>query len=66
MTLEQAEQTLKARNMPDWLVAHLLAVARATARGGFSTENTEPIRSIAKREPLTTKQFVEDFKAMFA
>jgi uncharacterized protein YbjT (DUF2867 family) len=65
-TLEQTEQALKARGMPDWLAAHLLAVARATARGGFSTENTEPIRSIVKREPLTTRQFVEDFKGVFA
>ncbi len=65
-TIEQTEQALKARGMPDWLVAHLVAMARVGARGGFSTENTEPIRTIVKRAPLTTRQFVEDYKSLFA
>jgi uncharacterized protein YbjT (DUF2867 family) len=65
-TLEQTEQALKARGMPDWLVAHLLTVARVTAEGGFSTENTEPIRTIVGRAPITTRQFVGDFKAVFS
>jgi NAD(P)H dehydrogenase (quinone) len=65
-TLEQTEQALKARGMPDWLVAHLIAIARITARGGFSTENTEPIRTIVKRAPIATNQFVEDFKGAFS
>jgi uncharacterized protein YbjT (DUF2867 family) len=65
-TLEQAEQALKARGMPDWLIAHLIAIARITAKGGFSTENTEPIRTIVKRAPIGTKQFVEDHKSMFS
>ena len=65
-TLEQTEQALKARGMPDWLVAHLLTIARVTERGGFSTENTEPIRTIVKREPITTRQFVEDFRSVFS
>jgi uncharacterized protein YbjT (DUF2867 family) len=65
-SLEQAEQGMRARNMPDWLVAHLLAVARAGANGAFSTEMTQPIRDIVGRPPLTTRQFVEAHKAMFA
>ena len=32
VTLEQAEAAMKARNMPDWLVAHLVSIARAGAR----------------------------------
>jgi hypothetical protein len=32
----------------------------------LSAEKTEPIREIAKRAPLTTRQFVEDFKAVFS
>ena len=65
-TLDQTEQALKARGMPDWLVAHLVTIARITERGGFSTENTEPIRTIVKREPITTRQFVEDFRSVFS
>ena len=65
VTLEQTEQALKARNLPDWLFAHMLWIAKLTANGGFSTENTEPIRDIVKRDPITTKKFVEDFKALF-
>ncbi len=65
-TLEQTEQALKGRGMPDWLVAHLVTIGRITERGGFSTENTEPIRTIVKREPITTRQFVEDFRSVFS
>jgi len=65
LTLEQAEQGMKARGMPDWLVAHLLAMARAGAGGAFSKENTQPIRDIVGRAPITTRQFVQDFKGAF-
>ena len=65
-TLEQTEQALRARGTPDWLVAHLLSIARITSKGGFSTENTEPIRTIVKRAPITTRQFVEDHKSVFS
>ncbi len=65
VTLEQAEAALKARNMPDWLVTHLIAIARAGGKGAFSKENTQPIRDIVGREPITTKQFVQDYKAAF-
>jgi NAD(P)H dehydrogenase (quinone) len=65
VTVEQNEQAMKARNMPDWLIAHLVGIARVGNSGGFSTENTKPIHDIVKRAPLTTKQFVEDFKALF-
>ncbi len=64
-SLEAAEQGMRSRNMPDWLVAHLLAVARAGAAGAFAEEMTEPIREIVGRAPITTRQFVTDFKAMF-
>lgn len=65
-SLEAAEQGMKARGMPDWLVGHLLAMARVGASGGFSNENTQPIRDIVGREPLTTRQFVQDHKAAFS
>ncbi|HET7092163.1 MAG TPA: hypothetical protein VFI22_01765, partial [Thermomicrobiales bacterium] len=66
ITLEQAEAGMKSRGMPDWLVAHLVSIARAGANGAFSKENTQPIRDIVGRAPITTKQFVQDYKAAFA
>jgi NAD(P)H dehydrogenase (quinone) len=66
ITPDQAEQGMKARGMPDWLVAHLVTIAKIGVAGGFSTENTKPIVDIVGRAPITTKQFVEDFKALFA
>jgi uncharacterized protein YbjT (DUF2867 family) len=65
ITLEQAEAGMKARNMPDWLVAHLIAIARAGGKGAFSKENTQPIRDIVGRAPITTQQFVQDHKGAF-
>ena len=65
-TVEQAEQAMKGRGMPDWLVAHLVTIAKLGASGAFSTENTKPVHDIVKRAPLTTRQFVEDFKGLFA
>ena len=66
VTLAQAEQAMKARSMPDWLVAHLISIAKLGAGGAFSTENTGPIAEIVKRAPFTTRQFVEDHKSLFA
>ncbi len=65
-SLEAAEQGMKARNMPDWLVGHLIAMARAGGKGAFSKENTQPIRDIVGRAPITTRQFVQDHRAAFA
>jgi hypothetical protein len=65
ITPEQAEQGMKSRGMPDWLVAHLVTIAKVGAAGGFSTENTKLIEDLIGRAPITTKQFVEDFKALF-
>jgi uncharacterized protein YbjT (DUF2867 family) len=65
VTIEQAEAAMKARGMPDWLVAHLVAIARAGNRGAFSKENTHVIREIVGRAPLTTRQFVEAHKGAF-
>jgi NAD(P)H dehydrogenase (quinone) len=65
VTLEQTEQALRARNLPDWLFAHMLLIARLTATGAFSTENTKLIDDLVKRAPITTRQFVEDHKALF-
>ncbi len=66
VTLEQAAQAMKTRNMPDWLITHLLTIAKLGASGAFSTENAEPIEKIVRRAPLTTRQFVEDHKSLFA
>ena len=57
---------MKSRGMPDWLVTHNVALAKVGAAGGFSTENTKPIEDLVGRAPITTKQFVEDFKAAFS
>lgn len=65
-TFEQAAQAMKARNMPDWLVTHLISIAKLGASGAFATENTGPIAEIVGRAPLTTRQFVEDHKSLFA
>jgi uncharacterized protein YbjT (DUF2867 family) len=66
ISLEQAEAGMKSRNMPDWLVAHLVSIARAGGQGAFSHENTQPIRDIVGRAPITTKQFAQDFKGAFS
>jgi len=66
VTLEQNEAAMKARNMPDWLVTHLVTIAKIGDAGGFSIENTKPIEDIVKRAPLTTRQFVEAYKGAFA
>jgi uncharacterized protein YbjT (DUF2867 family) len=65
VTIEQAEAAMKSRNMPDWLVAHLVAIARAGNEGAFSNENTQTIRDIVGRAPYTTRQFVEAYKSAF-
>jgi hypothetical protein len=52
--------------MPDWLVVHLIAMARAGAGGAFSKENTQPILDIVGRAPLSTRQFVQDHRSAFA
>lgn len=66
VTFEQAAQAMKARNMPDWLITHLISIAKLGASGAFSTENTGPITAIVGRAPLTTQQFVQDHKSLFA
>ena len=63
---EGAEKALKARGLPDWLINHQLVIAKLAAQGGFSTEHTKPIRDILGREPISTKQFVQDYKAAFS
>jgi uncharacterized protein YbjT (DUF2867 family) len=62
---EQAEQAMKGRGMPDWLVTHLLTVAKIAADGALSKEVAQPIRDIVGREPLTIRQFAEDHRDMF-
>jgi NAD(P)H dehydrogenase (quinone) len=66
VTFEQAEQALKGRGLPDWLVNHQLTIARLAAKGGFSADNSQAIRDILGREPISTRQFVEDHKAAFS
>lgn len=66
VTPEQAAEAMKARGLPDWLVAHALAVGRIGNAGGFSTVDTRVIQQIVKRDPITLKKFVTDHKALFA
>jgi uncharacterized protein YbjT (DUF2867 family) len=66
LTVEQNAEGMKTRGMPDWLITHLAAVGKIAANGALSGEKTGPIRDIAKRAPLTTRQFVEDHKAVFS
>jgi NAD(P)H dehydrogenase (quinone) len=66
VTFEQAEQVMKGRGMPDWLITHQRTAGQIAAKGGLAGENTEPIRNIVGRGPLTTKQFVEDHKGLFS
>src|SRR6516165_790882 len=66
VTAEQAEQAMKARGMPDWLITHQLTAAQIAAKGALSTERTEPIRNIVHRAPISTKQFVEDHENVFS
>jgi uncharacterized protein YbjT (DUF2867 family) len=62
---EAAEKAMKTRGLPDWLISHQLVIAKLAAKRGFSAENTKPIKDILGREPITTKQFVQDYKAAF-
>jgi len=66
VTLEQNEQAVRSRGLPDWLVTHLLLVAKATADGGFAKANIKPITDIVGREPITIKKFAEDFRGVFS
>jgi NAD(P)H dehydrogenase (quinone) len=66
VTLEQNEQAVKSRGLPEWLVTHMGVVAKGSADGGFSNENTKPIRDIVGREPIGIKKFIEDFKSLFS
>jgi NAD(P)H dehydrogenase (quinone) len=65
VTFDQAEQAMKTRGLPDWLISHQRTAGQIAANGGLATEVTEPIRNIVGRAPLTTKQFVEDHKGLF-
>jgi NAD(P)H dehydrogenase (quinone) len=65
ITPEQAEQGMKSRGMPDWLIAHMVTIAKIGQAGGFSIEDTKVIEDVVGRAPITTKQFVEDFKPAF-
>ena len=66
VTIEQAEAAMKSRGMPDWLVTHLVSMAKAGNDGAFSHELTQPIRDIVGREPYTTRQFIEAYKGAFS
>ncbi|MCL2429382.1 MAG: NmrA family NAD(P)-binding protein [Alphaproteobacteria bacterium] len=66
ITPEQAGQGMKARGMPDRLVAHNVALAKIGAAGGFSTEHTKVVEDLVGRAPITARQFVEDSKGLFS
>jgi uncharacterized protein YbjT (DUF2867 family) len=65
-SMEQAEQALRARGTPEWLIGHQLAVARVASNGGFSAENTGPIREILGRPPRTIAEYSQDYRAAFS
>jgi NAD(P)H dehydrogenase (quinone) len=65
-SLEQAEAGMRGRQMPDWLVTHMLSIAKTGAKGGFDNENTQPIRDLVGRPPITARQFALDYKALFS
>jgi NAD(P)H dehydrogenase (quinone) len=60
LTLEQAKQGMKARGIADGFVADLVAMA-----GALSKENTQPIRDIVGRAPITIRQFAQDYRDAF-
>jgi uncharacterized protein YbjT (DUF2867 family) len=66
VTFEHAEAALKARGLPDWLINHQLTIARLAAKGGFSADNSKALTDILGREPISTRQFVQDHKAAFS
>lgn len=66
VTPEQLGETMTSRGMPDWLVTHMVFIAKIGAQGAFSNENTKPIQDIVGRAPITTRQFVEDHKGLFS
>ena len=66
VTFEQAEQVMKDRGIPDWLITHQRTAGQIAAKRGLAGGNTEPIRNIVGRGPLTTTQFVEDHKGLFS
>jgi hypothetical protein len=45
--------------MPEWLIGHMLAIARGGAEGAFTAEHTTPVRDVVGRAPITTRQFVQ-------
>jgi hypothetical protein len=57
---------MKARGLPDWLINHQLVIAKLAAKGGFSADNSQATRNILGREPISTMQFVQDYKAAFS
>ena len=66
VTFEQAEQVMKGRGLPDWLITHQRTAGQIAANGGLAGESAEPIRNIVGRAPITTERFVEDHKGMFS
>ncbi len=64
--VEKAMEVMSQRGMPDWLVEHMGTIGRIGEQGAFSTANSQPIEDIVGRAPITTRQFVEDYKAMFS
>jgi len=65
VSLETAEAGMKSKRVPEWLIDHTLSIARIIANGGFTPEQTQPIKKILGRAPITTRQFVQDYKTAF-
>jgi len=63
--VEKAMEAMAQRGMPEWLVEHMGTIGRIGAEGAFSKAHTQLIEGLVGRAPITTRQFVEDHKAMF-
>ncbi len=66
ITSSQVEDSMKKRDLPDWLITHLLAINDLTNAGGLSRVKTDMINIVIGRPPLTMRQFVESYKSAFS
>ena len=64
VTLEQMEQAMLEKNMPDWLVAHALALTQICTDGGMAGV-TDWVDKLTGHPPKTLSEWVNSSKAAF-